>query len=72
MALDKSKAYGWHLGGVLDGCIGQDGHNYRPDGAEVDDNGKPVTKAAKPAAKPTPQAAPEPAVNEQLAAQLKA
>ena len=72
MALDKSKPFGWHLGGVLDGCIGQDDRIYRTDGTEVDANNVPV-KAAK--AKPEPKAekkVDEPVVNAQLAAQLKA
>jgi hypothetical protein len=77
MAFDPSKPFGFHLGGALDGCRGQTGsdgknHNYRPDGTEVDDSGKPVKAAEKAVAKPAakPEEKPDPDA-QQLAAQLK-
>ncbi len=73
MAFDIKQDYGMCIGGVLDGCVTQGGKFYRRDGTEVTADNVPV----KPVVinghgkRTVKQAATEPAVDPQVAEQLK-
>jgi hypothetical protein len=72
MAFDIKQHYGQCIGGVLDGCVTQDGKFYTRDGVEVDSLRQPVKHAAP--AKPAPAkpaAVKAPAIDPQVAEQLK-